>query len=112
MRIRSLFSRSSRPAASREVSALLERHDRTMGLRPRRPVTQCTLMNRRLVDNGVITTGEVRHYDRWDLPVGSRFAAETPLYSNDSIYRRQKAFAPKIRGRRGLALVLDALRLR
>ena len=67
-------------------------------------------MTRRLLDNKVLSDGEPRHFRSWDFPALPRLDTHHPF--NQAIYRRQKAYAPPIRGRRGLQLLLHVLRSR
>jgi len=65
----------------------------------------------RLMQSGVLNSGEPRHYASWDIPQIPRLNMAVSGSIGEALYRRQKAHAPKIaRGRAGWLQVWHALR--
>ena len=65
----------------------------------------------RLMQSGILNTGEPRHYSSWDIPEIPRLKIAVSETIGEALYRRQKAFAPKInRGRGGWLQVWHAIR--
>lgn len=64
----------------------------------------------RLLQSGVLNSGEPRHYASWELPQVPRLES-APGGVQEALYRRQKAFAPRVgRGRIGWMQFWYALR--
>lgn len=68
----------------------------------------------RLMQSGILNTGEPRHYASWDIPEVPRLnMAMTSVNGSigEALYRRQKAHAPKVnQGRAGWLQIWHALR--
>ena len=64
----------------------------------------------RLLQSGVLNTGEPRHYDSWTLPQVPRLNTVLDGTMGEALYRRQKAFAPKVAHERGWMRIWYALR--
>lgn len=65
----------------------------------------------RLMQSGVLNNGEPRHYASWDLPELPRLNLAVRTTVGEALYRRQKAYAPKInRGRGGFLQIWHAIR--
>ena len=65
----------------------------------------------RLMQSGVLNTGEARHYRSWDEPQVPKLNMALTGVVGEALYRRQKAHAPKIsRGRAGWLQVWYALK--
>lgn len=65
----------------------------------------------RLLQSGVLNSGEPRHYASWELPQVPRLDLSPAGGLHDALYRRQKAHAPRVgRGRVGWMQFWYALR--
>lgn len=65
----------------------------------------------RLMQSGVLNNGEPRHYASWETPQVPRLNLAVSGTIGEALYRRQKAFAPKIsRGRAGILQMWYSLR--
>lgn len=65
----------------------------------------------RLMQSGILNTGEPRHYSSWELPELPRLNMAVSGTIGEALYRRQKAHAPKVnRGRAGWLQVWHAIR--
>ena len=65
----------------------------------------------RLMQSGILNTGEPRHYASWDTPQVPRLNLSVVGSVGEALYRRQKAYAPKVnRGRNGWMQLWHALR--
>lgn len=65
----------------------------------------------RLMQSGILNTGEPRHYSSWDVPETPRLNMAISGSVGEALYRRQKAHAPKVsRGRAGWLQVWHAIR--
>jgi hypothetical protein len=65
----------------------------------------------RLMQSGILHSGEPRHYASWEMPQVPRLNMAVSGSVGEALYRRQKAHAPKInRGRAGWLQVWHALR--
>jgi hypothetical protein len=69
------------------------------------------MKTKRLIQSGILNTGEPRHYSSWTLPQVPKLNMSMDGTVGDALYRRQKAHAPKIsRGKAGWLQVWHALR--
>ena len=65
----------------------------------------------RLLQSGVLNSGEPRHYASWEPPQVPKLNMAVAGSLVEALYRRQKAHAPKIsRGRAGWMQIWHALR--
>jgi hypothetical protein len=65
----------------------------------------------RLMQSGILNTGEPRHYSSWETPQIPRLNMEVSGSVGEALYRRQKAHAPIVsRGKAGWLQVWHALR--
>lgn len=65
----------------------------------------------RLMQSGILNTGEPRHYASWEPPQVPRLNLAVSGSIGEALYRRQRAHAPKVaRGRAGLLQMWHALR--
>jgi len=65
----------------------------------------------RLMQSGILNSGEPRHYASWDLPQVPRLTYALPGSVGEALYRRQQAHAPHSdRGRGGWLQLWHALR--
>ncbi len=65
----------------------------------------------RLMQSGILHTGEPRHYASWDPPQVPRLTYALPGAVGEALYRRQQAHAPQAgRSRGGWLHLWDALR--
>jgi hypothetical protein len=65
----------------------------------------------RLMQSGILHSGEPRHYSSWETPEVPRLNMAVSGSIGEALYRRQKAYAPKVqRGRAGWLQVWHALR--
>jgi len=69
------------------------------------------MKTQRLMESGVLNTGEPRHYSSWEMPQVPRLNMAVNGSVGDALYRRQRAYAPQVsRGRGGLLQMWYALR--
>ena len=65
----------------------------------------------RLMQSGILNTGEPRHYSSWESPELPRLNMAVSGTVGEALYRRQKAHAPKVhRGRAGWLQVWHSIR--
>ncbi len=65
----------------------------------------------RLIQSGILNTGEPKHYASWSPPEVPKLNISSDGRIGEALYRRQKAYAPKInRGKAGWLQVWHALR--
>ncbi len=69
------------------------------------------MKTKRLMQSGVLNSGEPRHYASWELPQVPRLNLSFNGTLGEALYRRQKAHAPLVsRGRAGWLQVWHSLR--
>lgn len=69
------------------------------------------MKTKRLMQSGILQTGEPKHYSSWSLPEVPKLQVPSGGLIGDALYRRQKAYAPKInRGKAGWLQIWHALR--
>ena len=69
------------------------------------------MKTKRLMQSGILNTGEPRHYSSWNVPEVPKLNMSIGNVVGEALYRRQKAHAPKInRGKAGWMQVWHALR--
>jgi hypothetical protein len=69
------------------------------------------MKTQRLMESGVLNSGEPRHYASWNLPQVPKLNMALGGSLGEELYRRQKAHAPKInRGKAGWLQVWHSLR--
>lgn len=67
----------------------------------------------RLIESGVIQSGDPRHFSAWRTREHPRLRPEERDAVSEALYRRQRAHAPKVRaGGTGWAHLWQALRKR
>ena len=65
----------------------------------------------RLMQSGILNSGEPRHYSSWSMPEVPKLNISGSGIIGEALYRRQKAHAPKIsRGMAGWMQIWHALR--
>lgn len=65
----------------------------------------------RLLQNGLINSGEPRHYNSWNLPEVPKLRIPGESLPGGTLFRRQKAHAPKIgREKVGWIHIIHSLR--
>lgn len=65
----------------------------------------------RLIQSGILNSGEPKHYASWSLPEVPKLEISSDGTVGEALYRRQKAHAPQInRGKAGWLQVWHALR--
>jgi predicted metal-dependent hydrolase len=69
------------------------------------------MKTKQLMQSGILNTGEPKHYSSWNLPEVPKLNMSMHGGLSEALYRRQKAYAPKIsRGKAGWLQVWHALR--
>lgn len=69
------------------------------------------MKTKRLMQSGILNTGEPRHYASWSLPEVPKLNVPAAGSITDALYRRQKAHAPKVsRGTGGWLQIWHSLR--
>ena len=65
----------------------------------------------RLMQSGILNSGEPRHYSSWNPPEVPRLNIAGSDRLGEALYRRQKAHAPKVsRTKAGWMQIINALR--
>jgi hypothetical protein len=65
----------------------------------------------RLMQSGILNSGEPRHYASWNVPEVPKLILSGDGIVGEALYRRQKAFAPKVsRGKAGWMQFWHSLR--
>lgn len=69
------------------------------------------MQTERLIQSGILNNGEPRHYSSWSPPEVPKLNVAVSGTVGEALYRRQKAYAPKLRaGRSGWLHIWYALK--